>query len=284
MPMAPLWIGTIIPAVIVYFINDVGQLADLYAIGVVGAVALNLGACSTNFRLKMAKYERVGMLVIAAIMVVVWFTIAWEKPGALLFAMTILGLGLGGRWAARHREEIRTWAEKAAPALVEATDAAGERLAASAAALLGRTDTKAEGPIQKRILVATRGNPKLMAFAIEEAKAHHGEVLVLFVRHIAVTAFAPVKPMTLVDDREAMEMFAQFRALAEAANVPAYMLYASAFDIADVILETAATQAVDVLLLGTTQRGVMWRAMKGDVIQQVAAQLPERITLLVHAG
>ena len=51
--------------------------------------------------------------------------------------MTILGLGLGGRWAARHREEIRAWAEKTAPALVEATDTASERLAASAAALLG---------------------------------------------------------------------------------------------------------------------------------------------------
>jgi hypothetical protein len=34
--------------------------------------------------------------------------------------------------------------------------------------------------------------------------------------------------------------------------------------------------------LGTTRRGVLWRAMKGDVIQQVAAHLPERITLLVH--
>ena len=50
-------------------INDVGQLADLYAIGVVGAVALNLGACSTNRRLKMARYERVVMMVIAVLMV-----------------------------------------------------------------------------------------------------------------------------------------------------------------------------------------------------------------------
>ena len=77
-------------------------------------------------------------------------------------------------------------------------------------------------------------------------------------------------------------MFAEFREQAEAANVPAYFIYSSAYDIADAILETAATHAVDMLLLGTTQRGVLWRAMKGDVIQQVAAHLPERITLLVH--
>jgi nucleotide-binding universal stress UspA family protein len=284
MPTAPLWLGTIFPALVVLIVPAVDDLADLYAIGVVGAVALNLGACSTNFRLKMANYERAGMAVIAALMVVVWITIAWEKPNALMFAVGIVGLGLGGRWAARHREEIRTWAEKTVPSLVEATDTASVRLAASAAALAGRAHVTPVGPIKSRILVATRGNPRLMKFAIDEAQARHGELLVLFVRHIAVAAYAPVKTMTLAEDAEAVQMFADFRRLAEEANVPAYFLYASAYDIGETILEIAATHAVDMLLLGTTQRGVLWRAMKGDVIQHVAAQLPERITLLVHAG
>ncbi len=284
MPAMPLWIGTIFPAIVVLIVPAVDDLADLYAIGVVGAVALNLGACSTNWRLKMARYERVGMLLIALLMVTVWVTIAWEKPNALVFAGSILGLGLGGRWAARHRDEIRHWAEKTVPALVEATDTASERLAASAAALAGRSQVVPAGPIQTRIMVATRGNPRLIKFSIEEAKARHGEILVLFVRHIAVAAYGPVKQKSLAEDAEAVEMFADFRRQAEAASVPAYFLYSSAYDIGDAILEMAATQAVDILLLGTTQRGMMWRAMKGDVIQQVAAQLPERITLLVHAG
>ena len=284
MPAAPLWIGTIAPALVVMMVPEVDDLADLYAIGVVGAVALNLGACSTNLRLRMAKYERAGMLVIAVLMAVVWVTIAYEKPNALMFASTILGLGLAGRWAARHREEIRHWAEKTVPALVEATDTASERLAASAAALVGRSTVTPVGPIQMRIMVATRGNPRLMKFAIEEAKAHHGEIIVIFVRHIAVAAFGPVKHMTLAEDAEAVEVFGEFRQQAEAAGVPVYFLYSAAYDVAEAILETAATHAVDMLLLGTTQRGMLWRAMKGDIIQQVAAQLPERITLLVHAG
>jgi amino acid transporter/nucleotide-binding universal stress UspA family protein len=284
MPAAALWIGTIAPALVVLMVPAVDDLADLYAIGVVGAVALNLGACSTNFKLKMAKYERVGMLVISVIMVIVWLTIAYEKPNALMFAATILGVGLAGRWAAGHREEIRSWAEKAAPALVQATDAASERLAASAAVLAGKSHVVPAGPIQTRIMVATRGNPRLMKFALEEAKARHGEILVLFVRHLAVAPFGPVKQMTLAEDAEAVEMFAQFRQQAEAERVPAYFLYSVAFDIGEAILEFAATQAVDILLLGTTQRGVLWRAMKGDVIQHVAQQLPDRITLLVHAG
>jgi nucleotide-binding universal stress UspA family protein len=284
MPVLPLIMGTIAPIIVVLIAPDVGSLADLYAIGVVGAVALNLGSIATNPHSAMKTYERVGMFVLAVLMGLIWITIAYEKPHALMFAMTIMGLGLIGRWAAHHRAEIRDWAEKRAPALVEATGVASERLAASAAALLGRTRTASTGPIQKRILVATRGNPKLMRFAIEQAKGLHGELIVLFVRHIAVPAFAPVKPMSLADDAEAMEMFAEFRALAESAEVPAYFIYSPAFDIAEAILEIAATHAVDMLLLGTTQRGMLWRAMKGDVIQQVAAQLPDRITLLVHAG
>jgi nucleotide-binding universal stress UspA family protein len=284
MPLVPLILGTIVPAIVVMMFPDVGKLAELYAIGVVGAVALNLGATSTNPHAKLRPYERILMTAMAVLMIAIWLTIAYEKPYALMFVLTILGLGLAARWTARHREEIRTWAEKAAPALVVATDTASERLAASAAALMGKSAVAPTGPIQKRILVATRGNPKLIKFAIDEASAHHGEIIVLFVRHIAVTAFAPVNAMSLADDAEAVEMFSEFRRLAEEANVPAYFIYSSAFDIADAILETAATHAVDVLLLGTTQRGVLWRAMKGDVIQQVAAHLPERITLLVHAG
>lgn len=284
MPVLPLVLATAAPIIVVLIAPDVASLADLYAIGVVGAVALNLGSSATNPRAALKRYERVAMALIALLMALIWITIAYEKPHALIFAMTIMGLGMAGRWAAHHREDIRDWAEKKAPALVEVTGVASERLAASAAALLGRTRTAPAGPIQKRILVATRGNAKLMNFAIEQAHALQGELIVLFVRHIAVTAFAPIKSMSLADDQEAMEMFAEFRSQAEAANVPAYFIYSPAFDVAEAILEIAATHAVDMLLLGTTQRGVLWRAMKGDVIQHVAAQLPDRITLLVHAG
>ena len=45
----------------------------------------------------------------------------------------------------------------------------------------------------------------------------------------------------------------------------------------------AVTHGADLLLLGTTRRGTLWKAMKGDVIQAVAEQLPERIGLLIHA-
>ena len=64
--------------------------------------------------------------------------------------------------------------------------------------------------------------------------------------------------------------------------MPVYFLYAVAYDVAEAILEMSVTHAVDYVLLGATQRGGLWRSMKGDVIQEVAEYLPERINLLIH--
>src|SRR6185503_65096 len=57
MPVLPLVIGAAIPALTVVAFPDVSQLADLYAIGVVGAVAVNLGSCSTNFGISLKRHE-----------------------------------------------------------------------------------------------------------------------------------------------------------------------------------------------------------------------------------
>ena len=67
------------------------------------------------------------------------------------------------------------------------------------------------------------------------------------------------------------------------ASGPLRLLYGVARDIPDAILDMAVTHGADLLLLGTTKRGTLWKAMKGDVIQAVAEQLPEGISLLIHA-
>ncbi len=52
MPVLPLVFGTLIPMVTVLLAPDVGILAELYAIGVVGAIAINLAVCGTNKKLR----------------------------------------------------------------------------------------------------------------------------------------------------------------------------------------------------------------------------------------
>jgi amino acid transporter/nucleotide-binding universal stress UspA family protein len=282
MPVIPLWVAALTPGVVVLLFPDVGHLADLYAIGVVGAVALNLGSCSTHFGLPMRKYERWIMFALAGLMVVIWLTIAVAKPFALGFALTVMGIGLSARWIAHHREQIRQWAVVTVPALAQAGTTATASLAAKAAALAKRPPAAVQA--KTRLMVATRGNPRLITFAIEQARLAQGELFVLFVRHIAVPTMGSARSGDPAQDPEAIELFNDIQTQADKAGVPAYFLYSVAYDVAEAILETSATFAVDILLLGTTKRGMLWRAMKGDVMQQVATHLPERITLLLHAG
>jgi nucleotide-binding universal stress UspA family protein len=65
--------------------------------------------------------------------------------------------------------------------------------------------------------------------------------------------------------------------------VPLRLLYGVSSDVPDAILDMAVTHGADLLLMGTTRRGTLWKLMKGDVIQAVAEQLPEGIGLLIHA-
>ena len=67
-PNLGLIVATVIPAILVLAVKDVSGLADLYAVGVVGAIATNLGACSTDRKLGLALWERNLMFITFLIM------------------------------------------------------------------------------------------------------------------------------------------------------------------------------------------------------------------------
>lgn len=288
MPFVPLILGTLAPLVTVLLVPDVAHLADLYAIGVVGAVAVNLGSCSTNWKAALGPKERTAMIALAGLMVAIWLTIAWEKPHALFFAGTVLAAGLAARWAAHNRSRIGEWllAPVETPLqvkpILEAAPAGPpvEVLSsplARAAAVAEKTARAAP-----RLLVATRGNPKLMEFALHEAKSVGGELLVLYVRHVAVPAAIGARASDAGQDAEAQAMFADAERLAKEHGVHVIPLYAAAYDIAEAILDITATHGVDTLILGASQRGAVWKTMKGDVIQYIAEYLPDRTNLLIR--
>jgi amino acid transporter/nucleotide-binding universal stress UspA family protein len=284
MPVVPLVIGAIVPAVTVLLVPDVKNLADLYAIGVVGAVAINIGACSTNRAMPLKAWERKIMIGLAVFMVAVWVTIAVEKPFALAFAGGIMVLGLIGRWVAHNRERIGEWmmAPVEGPIVVPREPAKSWPVVESIKHAPEELAEKPPAPAG-RVLVSTRGNPKLLRFALEQAKARNAELLVLFVRHVAIPTLGPAAVADPASDPEAQAVFRQAEKMGAEEHVPVRGVYAVARDVAEAILETAATHGVDLLLLGATQRGGLWRTMKGDVIQEVAQYLPERINLLIHA-
>ena len=136
---------------------------------------------------------------------------------------------------------------------------------------------------KERIMVPTTGNPRLLDFAMKECQNRQAELDVLFIRHLAVTPMGPTAPPTLAEDGDALALFDRLREQSTTTGVPLRLLYGVARDIPEAILDMAVTHGADLLLLGTTRRGTLWKAMKGDVIQAVAEQLPERIGLLIHA-
>jgi nucleotide-binding universal stress UspA family protein len=325
MPMLPLVVGTVIPAAVVLNFPDVESLAGLYAIGVVGAISINLGTTSTNRALALRPAERALMFGLTLVMAAIGVTIVLEKPAARSFALVVLCAGLAGRLVTivsnpaltiprRGRTLYATAALGSLATVLAVTLILGDSppafaLSLAAAVPIGVGSVRAQAfrtmilaqvapppppkkPLmiqpgayaaRERIMVPTQGNPRLIEFALKECKNRQAELDILFVRHLAVTPMGPTAPPKLEEDPQASELFDRLREQAREAGVPLRLLYAVARDIPDAILDMAVTHGADLLLLGTTRRGALWKAMKGDVIQAVAEHLPETVGLLIHA-
>src|SRR5580700_6275104 len=85
-PNVGLIVATIIPALLVVAVQDVAGLADLYAVGVVGAIATNLGATSTDKKLDLRLWERTLMFCTFIIMATIELSLFVDKPNARQFA------------------------------------------------------------------------------------------------------------------------------------------------------------------------------------------------------
>ena len=92
-PNAGLVFAMVIPAGLVLMVSDMSGLADLYAVGVVGAIATNLGATSTDWKLALKAYQRGIMFATFLIMAAIELSLFVDKPNARIFAFTVLAMG-----------------------------------------------------------------------------------------------------------------------------------------------------------------------------------------------
>src|SRR5439155_24042307 len=120
--------AAIIPAFLVLLVKDMAGLADLYAIGVVGAIATNLGATSTDKHLKLAAWERYLMFATFLVMAAIELSLFYDKPHARVFAVTVLAVGLILRGLASERAAKRKAVTTRAPSMVFSRKA-GEQVA-----------------------------------------------------------------------------------------------------------------------------------------------------------
>src|SRR6185437_12107772 len=172
-PWAPLLVAILLPTVLVILSSDIDKLADMYAIGVVGAITVNLGSSCFNKRLGLNWREFSIMLVTFIILFFVEVTIAKTKPAALFFAACVLGVGFGLRWYALKRagfETVMLTREQAAAVTNP------ERIA----------NLRPVFTPGQSILVAARGFTPVLIATKEEAKLRQGNLYVLYVKQLSV--------------------------------------------------------------------------------------------------
>jgi len=271
-PALPLAAAIVLPMVLVVISDNLHSLADMYAIGVVGAITVNLGSCCFNQRLALKFYERAILVITFLILFVVEVTIAKTKPAALFFAACVLGIGFALRWFAMKHAGFETVIIK-------------RELAAAVSTELTARFRPNLTPGQS-ILVAARGMTPVLRFAIEEAKLRQGNLYVLYIKELAVNLPGPLADAARPrwqDDTQAAQIMGAMLQLGHELGVSVLPLFIVSENPAATILDISATIGADVLMLGSPHRTNLARLLKGNVVNEVARNLPENIQLVIHS-
>ncbi len=267
-PSAGMLLATLVPMLLVVLVKDMAGLADLYAVGVVGAIATNLGATATDRKLTIKSWERTLMFATFIVMAAIELSLLIDKPNARYFAVTILAVGLILRGLVQERRM-----KKERPAI------APEKLAVD----LARTPPVTALPAlvgAESILCAIRGTGRTLDFALREARNTKSRLYLLFVREQPFMTEQDVK-RKWQEDAEASTIFAE--AKQKAADQPPLFCYAVSPSAAETIVDVAATLGASRVILGAPQRGTLVNLLRGNVIREVSNSLPEEIDLLVYA-
>lgn len=269
-PGIPLMVAVGIPILVLAVTKQFEGLAGLYAIGVVGAIAVNLGSCTFNKQLGLRAHERIIMGATFLVLAAVEVTLAKTKPDALFFATCVLLVGLAFRSYSHKISGLKTLtvtrkvAEMVTPDLV--------------ATMQPRLE---EG---QKIMVAARGITPVLSFALDEAQLRKATLCVLYVKEVAV--YYSGGPARLgrarwQDDPEANAIMSLMLKLGAERDVCVVPIYAVSQDASATIVDLSATMGVDFLVIGATQRTALANLLRGSVATNVAQQLPDSIQLLI---
>ncbi|PYL38249.1 MAG: amino acid transporter, partial [Verrucomicrobia bacterium] len=269
-PMYPLLIGIGLPAIVLLFAANFTALAGLYAIGVVGAITVNVGSCSFNRTIDFTWYDRLLFGITFVVLFAVEFTLAHTKPDALFFVTCILIGGLGLRAYTLKRQGLTT---------VTVTRQVAEMVSPNLVATM--QPRLEEG---QKIMVAARGITPVLSFALDEAQLRKATLCVLYVKEVAV--YYSGGPARLgrarwQDDPEANAIMSLMLKLGAERDVCVVPVYAVSQDASATIVDLSATMGIDFLVIGATQRTALANLLRGSVATNVAQQLPDSIQLLI---
>lgn len=269
-PVIPLLVSVGMPVIVLLVAPGFEALAGLYAIGVVGAIVVDLGSTAFNRSLPLGWLPRIAMSATFLLLCAVWFTLAHTKPDALFFVTCVLLLGLSLRaWSQKYKGITSVTVSEKVAAMVESMDI--EKL-------------KPKPQEGGKILLCLRGITPVLTFAVETAKMRNATLYVLYVREVAVAFGAsPVGGKARwQDDPEASLIMKAACTIGEEVGVRVIPTYAVAASADTAIVDVAATLGVDEIFLGASGHSALNRLLHGSVVQQVVRHLPDEIGLIIR--
>jgi amino acid transporter/nucleotide-binding universal stress UspA family protein len=269
-PSYPLLIAIALPTVVLIFAANFTALAGLYAIGVVGAITVNVGSCAFNRSVGFTWYDRVLFGITFCVLSVVELTLAHTKLDALQFVVAVLALGLALRAYTLKRQGLTT---------VTVTREVAKMVTPDLQAVM--QPRLQEG---QKIMVAARGITPVLRFALDEAQLRKAILCVLFVKEVSVYFSGGPSQLGRAkwrDDSEANAIMSLMLKLGAERDVCVVPVYAVSPDAAATIVDLSATMGVDYLVIGATQRTALANLLRGSVATNVAEHLPDSIQLVI---
>lgn len=266
------WIALVaacaLPALIVLIEADVKALGELYAIGVVGAITINVLSCAINRALPIKTWERRGLWALGALMASIELTIIIAKPHATLFAGVLIAVVMACRVGLR---------------LIKPP--AKEKMEVPAMGWLAeiRREPLKQDSSRPRIMLAARGRDQA-EFAVQLAKKRRATLFALYVRTLRLMDVIPGQIPKIENDPIAQETLGTVAVLARNAGVPFVPIYITATDITSEILDYTVTFGCDTLIMGKSRRTLFSRRVAGDVVAEVSRHLPDEVTMITRSG
>ncbi len=263
MPSLALILATLVPVIVLIVEKDIVHLAALYAIGVVGAIALNLATSATNGSIRLKVWERALLAAGAVITLFIEVTIAIEKQNALFFVLTILGVGLALRYAAKMIVPVPM------PALASTVNVLTVAEARELTSLYKST-----------MLVALKSlNPTLLEEAALHVKAK-GENSV-YLSYVEETPPTPELPTEMEPSRESLEVLSGAQAEMEKLGITAVPIWQVGDNPGRLIARAAQELNVSSVAIGATKRSALINLLRGDVLRMLAHNLHKSCHLLI---
>jgi amino acid transporter len=258
-PWMPALIAAGVPILVLLISHNLDQLAALYAIGVIGAIAINISLCAFHPRLRKLR-RKIPMMLLGVFLLAIWVTLAYVKRDALIFVTVVMIVGLSARQINKKLANRK-----------------GPRPTLLRQAIMEQLDT--DDLQRPKILIGTYGSDALAHTAFAEAKRTGSILVVCFIRELRMDF--GFTQLSMDSDLAALRTFARFLDLGHHYGVPVLPIYDSGQDAVELIAEAAAMTNTQRILIGSSRQGAIYNLIKGSFHQRLESLLPPEIPIEV---